>query len=132
MATYEMRWVLKDVSFKSMTESPQNREIASRELVESFGGKLLHYYFMFGEYDGMAIVEFPDNAAAAATSMKANASGSFLKFETHALLTAQEAQRAMELVKENKATYKSPAGTFWRLGTHQPGSLPDPSIVALG
>ena len=132
MATYEMRWVLKDVSFKAMTEKPQDREEASRELVESFGGKLLHYYFMLGEYDGMAIVEFESNEAAAATGMKASASGSFLKFETHALLTAQEAQRAMELVHESKATYRSPAGTFWRPGTHQSGRLPDPSIVALG
>lgn len=132
MATYEMRWVFKDVSFKSLTESPQNREVASRELVESFGGKLLHYYFMMGEFDGMAIVEFPSNEAAAATSMKASASGSFSKFETHALLTAQEAQRAMELVKANTTTYQAPSGTFWRPGTHQPGALPDPSIIALG
>ncbi len=36
-----------------------------------------HYYFMLGEYDGLAIVEFPDRASAAATSMRASVSGAF-------------------------------------------------------
>lgn len=46
---------------------------------------------MLGEYEGRAIVEFPDDACAAATSMRASASDAFTRFETHPMMTAQEA-----------------------------------------
>ena len=36
---------------KAMTDRPQDREPPARELIESFGGKMHHYYFMLGEYD---------------------------------------------------------------------------------
>jgi uncharacterized protein with GYD domain len=108
MPLYEMRWMFKDATVKAMTERPQDREAPARELIEGFGGRMHHYYFMLGEYDGLAIVEFPDNAAAAATSMRASASGAFARFETHPLLTTQEAQRAMQLVKDRAVAYRAP------------------------
>jgi uncharacterized protein with GYD domain len=100
--------MFKDDAVKAMTERPQDRETPARELIESFGGKMHHYYFMLGEYDGLAIVEFPDNASAAATSMRASASGAFARFETHPLMTTREAQRAMQMVKDSKASYRAP------------------------
>jgi uncharacterized protein with GYD domain len=108
MALYELRWMFKDATVKAMTDRPQDREPPARELIESFGGKMHHYYFMLGEYDELAIVEFPDNASAAATSMRASASGAFARFETHPLMTAQEAQRAMQMVKDSKVAYRAP------------------------
>ncbi len=108
MPLYELRWMFKDATIKAMADKPQDREPPARELIESFGGRLHHYYFMLGEYDGLAIVEFPDNASAAATSMRASASGAFARFETHPLMTAQEAQRAMQMVKDKQATYRAP------------------------
>jgi len=56
MSLYELRWMFKDDAVKAMTERPQDRETPARELIESFGGKMHHYYFMLGEYDGLAIV----------------------------------------------------------------------------
>ena len=108
MPLYEMRWMFKGAALKSMTDTPQDREPPARELIEGFGGRLHHYYFMLGEYDGLAIVEFPDDASAAATSMRAGASGAFARFETHPLLTAQEAQRAMQMVKDRAVAYRAP------------------------
>ena len=67
-----------------------------------------HYYFRLGEYDGLAIVEFRDNASAAATSMRASASGAFTRFETHPLLTTREAQRAKQMVKDGTTAYRAP------------------------
>jgi uncharacterized protein with GYD domain len=106
MPLYELRWMFKDATIKAMTDRPQDREPPARELIEGFGGRLHHYYFMLGEYDGLAIVEFPDNASAAATSMRASASGAFARFETYPLMTAQEAQRAMQMVKDSKVGYR--------------------------
>ena len=108
MPSYELRWMFKEVAVKSLTERPQNREAPARELIEGFGGKMHHYFFMLGEYDGLAIVEFPDNAAAAACSMRAGASGAFTRFETHALLTAEEVRQAMQMAKDRGSTYRPP------------------------
>jgi uncharacterized protein with GYD domain len=104
MPLHELRWMFNGATIKAMAEKPQDHEPPARELVESFGGKLHHYYFMLGEYDGLAIVEFPDNASAAATSMRASAADAFARFETHSLLTTQESQQAMLMVKDSKAT----------------------------
>jgi uncharacterized protein with GYD domain len=100
--------MFKDAAVKTMTENPQDREAPARELIEGFGGRMHHYYFMLGEYDGLAIVEFPDNASAAATSMRASASGAFTRFESHPLLTAQEARQAMQMVKDRAVSYRAP------------------------
>ncbi|HYI83411.1 MAG TPA: GYD domain-containing protein [Acetobacteraceae bacterium] len=108
MAMYEMRWMFNGAAIGAMTDRPQDREGPARELIEGFGGKLHHYYFMLGEYDGLGIVEFPDNTAAAACSMRASTSGAFARFETHALMTTQEAQRAMQMVKDRAFAYQAP------------------------
>ena len=108
MPSYELRWAFTCGSIKSLTENPQDREPAARELIEGFSGKLLHYYFVLGEYDGLAIAEFPDNESVAAMSMRAVSTGGFTKFETHPLLTTQEAHRAMEKARETKVNYRAP------------------------
>jgi hypothetical protein len=48
---------------------------------------------MLGDYDGLAIVEFPDNASAAPTSMRASASGAFARFATQTLMAAHRGGR---------------------------------------
>ena len=107
MPLYGMRWMSKDAASKMMAGRSQHSEAPALELVEGFGGRM-HQCSMLGEYDGLAIVEFPDDAAAAAASMRASASGAFLRFEAHPLLTAQEAQRAMRMAKESTTAYRSP------------------------
>ena len=108
MPTYELWWTFKDETIRHLTEQPQNRVAPARELIEKFGGRLHQYYFMLGEHDGLAIVEFPDNVSAAACSMRASASGAFARFESHLLLTAEEAERAMRMVKEQAFAYRAP------------------------
>lgn len=110
MAHYLMRWMWKDAAIKAMTETPQNREATARQVVEAFGGKMSQYFFMLGDYDGLLIAEFPDNESAAAVSMRVSTSGAFSRFETHALMTAEEAQRAMQKVKSGAVAYRAPTG----------------------
>jgi uncharacterized protein with GYD domain len=108
MPMYELRWMFNGATIGAMTDRPQDREGPARELIESFNGRMHHYYFMLGEYDGLAITEFPDNTSVAACSMRASASGAFARFETHALMTTEEAQRAMQMVKDRAFAYRAP------------------------
>ncbi len=73
MPLYGRRWMSKDAASKMMAGRSQHGEAPARELVEGFGGRI-HRCSMPGEYDGLAIVEFPDDAAAAAASSAAMSS----------------------------------------------------------
>jgi uncharacterized protein with GYD domain len=110
MPYYACFWSFTTAAVKAMTEKPQNRVKPVRAVVEGFGGKLHHYYFMFGKHDGMGIVEFPDNETAVAASMRFSSSGALARFETHPLMTAEEAERSMERVKKAGINYVPPTG----------------------
>ncbi len=104
------RWQFKDASAKALVARPQDRTGQARTLIESFGGKLHGYFFAFGEYDGVAICEFPDTAALAACSFSAAATGAFARFETTQLLTGAEAAAALQKAHDTKTDYKPPTG----------------------
>lgn len=108
MSHFMSRWQFTDVSAKALVEKPNDRSNAARALIEGFGGKLQAYYFSFGEYDGLAICEFPDATAAAACSLAAMATGAFAHFESTALLTTTEAEAAMKKAHNTKTGYKPP------------------------
>ena len=108
MSHYLIRWQFKDATAKSLVDKPQNQATAAQMLIEGFNGQLLCYYFALGEYDGLAICEFPDTVSVAACSMKAAATGAFARFETMALLTATEAKEAMKKAKNTKTDYATP------------------------
>jgi uncharacterized protein with GYD domain len=108
MSHFMIRWQFTDTSAKALVGKPHDRTGAAKALVEGFGGKLHSYYLAFGEYDGVVICEFPDNTAATACSMSAAATGGFSRFETTVLLTAKEAEAAMNQASKTKTGYKPP------------------------
>jgi uncharacterized protein with GYD domain len=108
MPHFMIRWQCTSTSAKALVGKPHDRTGAAKTLVEGFGGKLDSYYLALGEYDGVAICEFPDNKAAVACSMSATATGGFSRFETTTLLTAQEAEAAMKQANQTKTQYKPP------------------------
>ena len=85
---------------------PQDRSAAARDLAESLGGKLLGFWYAFGEFDGIFLMEAPDNATAAALGMATGATGALTDVETTVLLDIDEAQDAMR--KAAAATYRPP------------------------
>ncbi|WP_270935206.1 GYD domain-containing protein [Falsiroseomonas oryzae] len=110
MPHYMLRWSFKDTTIKALTENPQDREQAARQVIESFGGRLLCYYLSLGEHDGFCVAEFPDTTSVAAASMRVTGSGAFSRFETVALLTMAEARQAMQKVKDTGTGNYSPPG----------------------
>ncbi len=87
-------------SYKSETvdkllKNPEDRSIAVKQLVEKLGGKLLAFYFSFGDYDGVIIADMPDNISGLATTMVSFAAGGTAKLKTTILITVEEALAAM-------------------------------------
>ncbi len=103
---YLGRFSYTQQAIKAMMDQPQDRAKAAGEVAESLGGKLMGFWFAFGEYDGVYLMEAPDNATAAALAMAVGGSGALSKVDTTVLLDTDEAQEAMR--KAAGATYRPP------------------------
>jgi uncharacterized protein with GYD domain len=109
MALYLSRFSYTTDAIKALLDQPQDRSAAAREMADSLGGKLLGFWYAFGEFDGVFLMEAPDNASAAAVAMAVGASGALSEIETTVLLNMDEAQEAMR--KAAGATYRPPGFT---------------------
>jgi uncharacterized protein with GYD domain len=107
MPLYLGRFSYTADAIKALVENPQDREQAAAEAAESLGGKLIGFWFSFGEFDGVFLMNAPDNATAAALAMLVVGSGALSKLETTVLLNMDEAQGAMR--KAADASYRPPA-----------------------
>jgi uncharacterized protein with GYD domain len=110
MPFYMTQWTYKEREIKALVSHPQRRIDAARKLFESFGGKLHHFFFAFGEYDGLLIAEMPDNEAMTACLMTVVGAGGVGSIKTIVLLTPEEAERAMTRASSVTSGYTPPSG----------------------
>ena len=106
MPLYLGRFSYTTDAMKALLDAPQDRSAAAREVADSLGGKLLGFWYAFGAFDGVFLMEAPDNATAAALAMAVGAGGALSEVETTVLLDMDEAQDAMR--KAAAATYRPP------------------------
>jgi len=109
MARYLVQFSYAPESVKGMVAKPQDRRKAADAIIRSSGGKLIDIYFCFGDYDGVALAEFPSNVDGAAASLALGASGAFTKLKTTVLLTMDEAVDAMKKANKIAGEYKPPS-----------------------
>jgi uncharacterized protein with GYD domain len=100
------RFSYSSEAVKALVDNPQDRSKAAAAAAESMGGKMVGFWFAFGEFDGVFLMEAPDNATAAAVAMKIAAPGALSKIETTVLLDMDEAQEAMR--KASAGSYSPP------------------------
>ena len=110
MPFYMHQWTLAQPAIKALVQSPQNREDAARKVIEGLGGTLHQFFFTFGQYDGLAIAEYPDDENAAAVAMAVSAAGTVSGIETTKLMSATDAMSAMQRVKGTSTGYTAPQG----------------------
>jgi len=79
------------------------RADAVKKTVKSLGGKVLSYHFAFGADDVYAIVDLPDNIAAAALGLAVSSTG-LVGAKTVVLLTPAEIDEAAK----RQVTYSPP------------------------
>lgn len=96
----------KDSAAKAMIANPQNRADVIRKTCESLDGKMHSFFFAFGEYDVVVLVELPGNQAAAALALVVGASGALSKYRTTVLMTSEESVEAMR--RAGDVSYTAP------------------------
>ena len=96
MAHYMVQFSYAKEAVAAFTRKPEDRSAPVKALVEKVGGRMDAFYYCFGDYDGLAIVEAPDNVSTLAAVMAAVAPGHLSKIKTTVLLTTEESVEAMK------------------------------------
>ena len=110
MPTYLTMFEYTNAAWHEMVERPEDREAATRAVMDANGGRLIAFYWMFGDHDGLAIYEAPDPVAAATVLAGIRATGRIGRMVTRSLLTGPEALRVLELAKFASTNYAPPGG----------------------
>ena len=97
MPNYLLQVSYTPEAFAAMIKHPQNRAEAVRKPIEKLGGKEVGFWFAFGEYDVVAIMEMPDDTHAAAFALAAAAGGACKAVKTTPLLSVEEELAALKL-----------------------------------
>ena len=108
MAHYLLQASYTGESWGAQLRGPQNVIDRLRPAIEGLGGRIESAYYSFGDYDIIAIIEFPDNASAGAFSVAASAGGAVKTIRTTPLMTIEEGMDMMR--KAGGAGYRPPGG----------------------
>ena len=107
MALYMTQFAYTAEAWASLVKNPQDRSAAGRELAQKLGGRVVGFYYCFGEYDGVAIIEASDDSAALAGVMALVAPGHIKAIKTTKLFTVEETMEAMR--KAGSLTFQGPS-----------------------
>src|SRR5258708_19626597 len=100
------------------------RRAVVQKMVESLGGHLDAFYFVFGENDVHVILDLPENLTAAAISLAVISTGA-ARTKTTVLLTPEEIDEAAAAPARYKPPPANPANTPQSL-LHPPSSTNPP------
>ena len=95
MSVYLMRFSYTPETWSRLIQNPEDRRDAARAYVEEVGGTLHGFWYGFGEYDGYAIFEAPDNVSMASVAVAIAAGGALASAETTVLMTVEETLEAL-------------------------------------
>jgi len=105
MPAYLLQVAYTPQALSALIANPHDRTQALKKNVRNLGGKMVGSWFSFGEYDLVAIMEFPDNVSAAAWALATAAGGALKSVKTTPLLSIEEGLEALKKVPESG--YKS-------------------------
>jgi uncharacterized protein with GYD domain len=106
MANYLMRFSYTPETWARMIQNPEDRRDAARAYIEKVGGSLQGFWYGYGEHDGYALFDAPDNVSMAAAVMAIAGGGALSSVETTVLLTVEETLEALRQAGEIK--YRRP------------------------
>ena len=106
MSLYMSTFEYKPEVWSELISNPENRTETVSRLLENAGCKLKGLWYAFGQSDGFALIEAPNNVTSAGIAIAISASGAFRKFETTVLMTQSELLEALE--KAQNVEYVAP------------------------
>jgi uncharacterized protein with GYD domain len=102
MSFYMHQWNYKDQHIRDMLSKVEeiDRARVVRTAIEASHGRLVAFYFCFGEYDGVSISEFADEANALACAMLLVGQGRIQSLHTTMLFEPEVCTRSIQTAQE--------------------------------
>ncbi|HXJ23742.1 MAG TPA: GYD domain-containing protein [Polyangia bacterium] len=96
MTHYLVQFSYVSRSIRGLVDKPDvDHAGQAAKMVASVGGKLHGYWYAFGEFDGVVLLEAPDASTAASVAMAIGGTGEVSRLQTTVLLSVDEARDAM-------------------------------------
>ena len=108
MSRYASFFSYSSEAWARMINAPGDRTAALRQVLASVGGSLESIHWMFGPYDGIAILDVPDSVSAAAVSIAVGSTGVFKHLETHELFTQEQLGETLARARDVTQVYEPP------------------------
>jgi uncharacterized protein with GYD domain len=108
MPLYMVQFAYTAEAWAALAKQPQSRAQGVGDLARKLGGRLVDLYYCFGEYDGVVLLEMPDDSTATAFVIAAVGPGHIKSSRTTRLMTVDETTEAMK--KAGQASYAPPSG----------------------
>jgi uncharacterized protein with GYD domain len=114
MPVFMTQFAYTPEAWAALAKRPEDRSQVLSAWIQQFGGRLICFYYAFGEYDGVFIFEAPDETAAAGVLMGAFGPGHNRAIKTTALLTVEQAMESMARAKSARYRPPTEAADTWR------------------
>ena len=106
MTLYMAQFAYTSEAWAAFTKHPEDRTPAVEALVEKLGCQFEAFYYSLGDYDGLVILDAPDEATVTAFVLAAIAPGHIKATKTTVLMSPGNMFNAMK--KASLAGYKGP------------------------
>jgi uncharacterized protein with GYD domain len=108
MAKFVTFFSYRAETWDHLLEKPSDRGNAIAAAIASLSGSVELVYYMFGEYDGMVIVDMPDASDVAAISIAVTSTGAFSKVETRPLIAPSDMPAVLDKAGRARQAYAPP------------------------
>jgi uncharacterized protein with GYD domain len=107
MPQYLTHFAYTAQAWAALTQNPVDRSEPIKALAERLGCRLISLHYTMGDYDGVTLIDAPDDVTAMACLMGAIAPGHLKATKTIRLYTPAEALEAMR--KAGGAAFQAPS-----------------------
>lgn len=108
MPLYLVKFSYTPEAWSRLIQSPEDRRVVARESLEAIGATLHNFWYGFGEHDGYAVIDAPDNVSIGAVAAAWAGGGALKSVETTVLMTVEE---LMESLRRAQGVAYRPPGT---------------------
>ena len=107
MPLYMSQFAYTGEAWAALARNPQDRSEAIAGLIEKVGGRLVSLHYCFGEYDGVLLLEAPDDTAILSALVAAVSPGHVKAIKTTRLFTTEETMGALR--QAGQLTFRAPS-----------------------
>ena len=106
MGLYMTQFSYTPEAWAALVRNPTDRKEGLATLMRNTGGRLIELYYCFGDYDGVALFEAPDETTAVGVLLAVIAPGHVKTIKTTVLMTVPQTVEAMR--KASGQSYSAP------------------------